>query len=141
MEKARPTPAAVIPMIRTAKTSMTEKAMELKRFEVAVQAAMLRRYGLSTTQRRPSAISARKPGPGVPSAACRSGAGSGRRIHQRKSPDPRNERASRATANGAVTSPIRTPAIPGPTTWAPARLISSFAFPSWSWSRSTREGR
>ena len=42
---------------------------------------------------------------------------------------------------GARRIPIRTPASPGPITWAPARLISSFALPSWSWSRATTEGR
>ena len=141
IENATPIPSAVMPRIRTAKTSSTENAIELKRFELPVHMAMLRRYGLPTTQRSPSPISVRKPGRGEPSPARWSGGSSGRWIQKMNSPEPRNDNASSATANGARTIPISRPASPGPTTWAPARLISSLALPSWSCSRATSDGR
>jgi hypothetical protein len=49
--------------------------------------------------------------------------------------------ASTSTAHAAVKAPISAPAMDGPATCDPARLNSSFAFPSMTFSRATSDGR
>jgi hypothetical protein len=57
------------------------------------------------------------------------------------SAEARKLTASTRIATGALSHPIRSPAAPGPPSWAIERLISSFALPSTSSCRSTSAGR
>ena len=74
-------------------------------------------------------------------AASLLGARSALRILKMKSAEPTKLTASKAIAAGALSALTTTPARPGPPSCAAARLISSFALPSISCSRSTRDGR
>ena len=74
-------------------------------------------------------------------AASRSGSVSGARIGIMKSVEMTKLTASSATAYGAVSTPMRTPARPGPPICAADTVVCSFEFPSTSWSRSTSDGQ
>ena len=101
-------------------------AMELNRFDVPVQATILRRIGCLTTNFRPSAISARR-------FRC-SGARSARcslvLMPNSDATDTTYEMASAHIAVAAPTAPTRPPPRPGPVNSANAWVAPSLPLPS-----------
>ena len=111
--------------------------MPLNRFDVPVQATILRRIGCLTTNFRPSAISARR-------FRC-SGAGSGRcslvLMANSDATDTTYEMASAHIAVAAPTAPTRPPPRPGPVNWANAWVAPSLPLPSIRFSGLSSTGR
>ena len=97
IEKTIPITPAERSSSRTANTRKTAKARLEKRFDVAVQPACARRFGLRRTNRRPSFSSLQSVG-FVPSALDRCGASSGLRIPSRNNPEATKLTASTSTA-------------------------------------------
>jgi hypothetical protein len=109
----------------------------LNRFDVPVQATILRRIGCLTTNFRPSAISARR-------LRC-SGAVPGRcsliLMPNSDATDTTYEMASAHIAAAAPTAPTRPPPRPGPVNWANAWVAPSFPLPSMRASALSSTGR
>ena len=117
--------------------------MELNRFEVPVQAAILRKTGWPTTNASPAKISSRsRAGPARPASpvAAFSGPLSLARISRSETVETPYDRASTVIAP-ARRKPNRTLPRPGPATWANDWVAPSLPFPSISCARPIREGR
>ena len=103
------------PSSRTAKTRMIANATLEKKFDVAVQPACARRFGLPKTNRRPSFSSVHMLGlRAVDSVYLAFGGSSGLRMRRMNRPETTKLSASTSTAYGAVKIWTSTPAIPGP---------------------------
>ena len=116
-----------------------EKAIWPKKFDVPVHVAIHLRCRCLTTYARPSFSSGSIFGFGCPSTCF--GTFSAARIGSMNAVEMRKLAASSAIAYGAVRTPIRTPARPGPPICAAETVVWSFELPSTSCSRSTSEGR
>jgi hypothetical protein len=99
----------------------------LKKLSVAVARSVGRTTAEPAIQRSPTVT--------PPSSS--SGGGSAGRIRRRSAPEPRNEKASRSSAPGAVRAWTRNPATVGPATNEKARLPLSSELASTKRSRGT----
>ncbi len=135
-ESSTPIAAGERSSTRTQKTVCTAISTALNRLDAAVVAAITRSSGWPSTNRRPSATSARSERPG-------SGSGnrSSARIRESRAAEARKPNASATIASGAPSSWTSPPPRPGPAICAEDRTVSIAPFPATRRSRGSSTGR